>query len=326
MNIGVLGSGFIIPYFIEATQQVEGMHLRGLWARNAKKRAALAHHFDYDCDDLDVLLQDQDIDVIYVGLPNGLHYSYAKKALLANKSVIVEKPFVVSYLEAKELFEIGKERGLFVFEAIMTKYSQAYQKAKQQLDRIGTIKIVQANFSQYSRRYDQFKNGVILPAFNKDLAGGALMDLGVYNIHFVVGLFGEPTQVAYYPNLEKGVDTSGVLVLDYGSFKAVCVNGKDCRSDSFVNVQAEKGNLICRSSASRCSCFDLVIQNEIVETWKAKNDAEMGGMVAELVEFSQMYQEQDFKRCNQYAQETLQVQQVLEKALQFAGLDYQSQK
>lgn len=73
---------------------------------------------------------------------------------------------------------------------------------------MGDVKIVQLNYSQYSSRYEAFKQGQIAPVFDPKKAGGALMDLNVYNIHFVAGLFGEPKAVHYYPNMKKGVDTS----------------------------------------------------------------------------------------------------------------------
>lgn len=322
MNIGVLGSGFIIPYFIDATKKVEGYHLRGLWARNQEKREALAADFEYVTGDLDQLLNDPQIDVIYVGLPNGLHYEYSKKALLAGKSVIVEKPFVVSVEQAEELFAIGKEKGLFVFEAIMTKFQPNYVQAKPYVEKLGDIKIVEGNFSQYSRRYDKFKSGIILPAFSKELAGGSLMDLGVYNIHYVVGLFGKPEKVAYFPNVLKGVDTSGVLVLDYGTFKATLVNAKDCGAESFVTVQGDKGYMRCNGTSSRCQNIDIILNDKT--STRIGNDvvAEMGGMKVELEEFIDMYSKNDLDRCWRYSQETLIVQWILESAIKFAGLEY----
>ncbi len=322
MNVGVLGSGFIIPYFIDATKKVDGYHLRGLWARNKEKREALAEHFEYVTGDIDELLNDSEIDVIYVGLPNGLHYQYSKMALLAGKSIIVEKPFVVTVAEAEELFAIGKEKGLFVFEAIMTKFQPNYVAAKPYIEKLGDIKIVEGNFSQYSRRYDKFKSGIILPAFSKELAGGSLMDLGVYNIHYVVGLFGRPSKVAYFPNVLKGVDISGVLVLDYGSFKTTLINAKDCGAESFVTVQGDKGYMRCNGTSSRCQNIDIVLNDKTTTRIGSEAVAEMGGMKVELEEFLDMYTKKDLDRCWKYANETLDVQHVLEDAIQFAGLDY----
>ena len=83
------------------------------------------------------------------------------------------------------------------------------------------------------------------PTFDKACGGGALMDLNVYNIHFVVGLFSMPKKVQYYPNLaENGVDTSGILVMEYPDFQAVCTAAKDSSSDPFVIIQGEEGTIV----------------------------------------------------------------------------------
>ena len=88
--------------------------------------------------------------------------------------------------------------------------------------------MVQCNFSQYSSRYHDFCAGKVWPSFDPACAGGALMDLGVYNVSYVVGLFGSPNKVHYAANITRGIDTSGVLTMEYRSFKAVSINAKRC--------------------------------------------------------------------------------------------------
>ncbi len=77
--------------------------------------------------------------------------------------------------------------------------------------------MVQCNFSQYSSRYHDFCAGQGLASFDPECAGGALMDLGVYNVSYVVGLFGSPNKVHYAANMERGIDTSGVLTMEYAA-------------------------------------------------------------------------------------------------------------
>ena len=71
------------------------------------------------------------------------------------------------------------------------------------------------------------KKGIIAPVFDKNQGGGVLGDLNIYNIHFVVGLFGAPKNSEYYPNIVREVDTSGILILEYDEFKVVCIAAKD---------------------------------------------------------------------------------------------------
>ena len=125
------------------------------------------------------MLEQADIDTVYIAVPNHLHASFTLQALAAGKHVIVEKPFASTDAEVAQVIEEARARGLFVYEAVSTLYLPNYLRIKEWLPRIGTVKIVTCNYSQYSSRYDAFCAGTVLPAFNPAMSGGALMDLGV---------------------------------------------------------------------------------------------------------------------------------------------------
>ncbi|HHJ7950822.1 TPA: gfo/Idh/MocA family oxidoreductase, partial [Streptococcus pyogenes] len=145
--------------------------------------------------------------------------------------------------ELDELVVIAKKRKLILLEAITNQYLSNMTFIKEHLDQLGDIKIVECNYSQYSSRYDAFKRGDIAPAFNPKMGGGALRDLNIYNIHFVVRLFGRPKMVQYLANVEKGIDTSGMLVMDYEQFKVVCIGAKDCTAEIKSTIQGNRGSL-----------------------------------------------------------------------------------
>ncbi|MBQ5443872.1 MAG: Gfo/Idh/MocA family oxidoreductase, partial [Erysipelotrichaceae bacterium] len=81
INIGIIGSGFIVPVFIGASKAFEDFHLRAIWGRHEEKLIPFKEDVDYCTTDLEKILCDESIDVIYVALPNKLHYEYALKAL-----------------------------------------------------------------------------------------------------------------------------------------------------------------------------------------------------------------------------------------------------
>ena len=87
------------------------------------------------------------------------------------------------------------------------------------------------------------------------------MDLGIYNINFTLGLFGEPKKVNYFPNIKKKIDTSGVLVLDYGTFKVNAVCAKDCQGPLLISIQGDKAQILSNDASSMISAFSL-IQND----------------------------------------------------------------
>ena len=252
MKVGIAGSGMIVPTFLDAAALVDTMEIGAMYARNAEKRKELCEKYKIPIayDSYEKLLADPEIDVIYVALPNLLHYSFARQALEAGKHVILEKPFTVTWAEAKELADLAHEKKLYLFEAITTLFNPNYKKMQDLLPNLGDIKIVESNFSQYSSRYDAFQKGIIAPVFDPEQAGGAFLDLNIYNVHLVAGLFGKPKAAHYYPNMERGIDTSGILILEYEGFQAVCIGAKDCGAPAGANIQGTKGCMYLRCSPS----------------------------------------------------------------------------
>ena len=321
MNIGVIGSGFIVGEFVECSKRFKEYNLRGIWGRHREKLDKFKDDFSYVTTDLDMLLCDPVIDVIYVALPNGLHYEYAMKALKAGKDVLLEKPYTVNSKDARKLINYANKHNLMCIEAITTRYNPVYLKMKKEIDKLGDIKMINCNFSQYSRRYNSFKSGKILPVFNKKLAGGALLDLNVYNIHFTAMMFGMPKKINYFPNMNKGVDTSGVLILDYGNFKARLIACKDCGANNYAMVEGDEGYMITNSSSSRCAGYTVKLNNG--KEYKYDGiDGEFVGFESEFKAFAKLQKNRDEELIKSYNNETLMVVKILEKALESANIKY----
>lgn len=320
MNLGILGSGFIVDVFVKNSKMYKDFKLYAIWGRHEEK---IKQHegFKLYTTDINEFLNDKNIDVVYVALPNSLHYEYAYKALKAGKHVLLEKPFCTSAYQARTLINYAKKHNLIIYETAMTPHSPNYQKAKKYIKDIGEIKMIDINFSQYSRRYEKFKNGIILPAFNYKLAGGALMDLGVYSIHYVIGMFGLPKRTMYFPNILKNVDTSGTLILDYGSFKANIVTSKDTKAPAYALIQGDKGYIRCNTTTSRCSSFDVVMNDGKTISFEGGND-EFVGWKTLYGDFLKLYKRKDLKAFYNLLDETLMVQKVLDDARKFAKMKY----
>lgn len=269
MKVGLLGAGMIVHDLLSFVNDVSGMELEAICATPAEEaviqKLAEEHGIKNCYTDFDAMLENPEIDTIYVGVPNHLHYTFTKKALMANKNVICEKPFTSNYLEAVELAELEKERNLITLEAVSTRFLPNVLKIKELLPTLGEIKIVSANYSQYSSRYDAFKQGVTQPAFDPEKSGGALMDLNIYNINLMVTLFGSTDKVNYLANIQKGIDTSGILNLDYGDFKAVCIAAKDCKAPIVTSIQGDKGCIVIEDSANVVAKFKVLMNDSATE-------------------------------------------------------------
>ena len=255
MNIGILGTGSIARTMAAEFAKVPAFHCAAVCSRQKATGEALAQSFGIPkvYTDLDAMLADPDIELVYIATPNSLHYGQAKAALLAGKNVLCEKPFVPTVAEADELIGLAKERHLFLFEAITTAHHPNYALVKEHLPDIGPLRIVSCTFCQYSSRYDAFMNGQTPPVFDPAYCGGALMDLNIYNIYFVVGLFGDPKAVHYYPNRHaNGIDTSGILILEYPNFVCQCTAAKDSSAHNSAQIIGTEGSILIEPGSNNC--------------------------------------------------------------------------
>ena len=146
----------------------------------------------------------------------------------------------------EDLIETANKKNLMIFEAMNLHYIPAFLSLKEDLKKLGDIKIVSFNYSQYSSRYNAFKEGTILPAFDFHKAGGALMDLNVYNIHALIDLFGKPVYHKYMANIERNIDTSGMMLFDFEHFKALCIGAKDCKAPLMNTIQGNLGAIVVK--------------------------------------------------------------------------------
>ncbi|MBR2812835.1 MAG: Gfo/Idh/MocA family oxidoreductase [Solobacterium sp.] len=263
------------------------------------------------------MLKDENVEVIYVAVPNFLHYSFVKDALAAKKNVICEKPLTSNVTEARQLEAAAKDAGLFLFEAITTVYLPTFLKTRELLSRIGTVKVVSCNFSNYSRRYDAFRAGEILPAFDPKKSGGALMDIGLYNLAWLVGLFGEPQSVKYDANIERGIDTSGIMTLDYGTFKAVSVAAKDCSAPWRYVIQGTEGYLLMDTPANFCMDIKIHLNDGTEEKYVLNPKSRLE---CEFLQFAKLMEENNLEACYEALAETVLVSKIQTEARLGAGI------
>ncbi len=254
MQLAIFGTGMIVQEVLPVLSNLKEIALEAILStdRNLPQAATLAERYGINqyTSSVEDILGNPAVDTVYVALPNHLHYRYSRLALLAGKNVICEKPFTLTLAEYDDLVELAQAHDLFLLEAITNQYLPAFSALKKQAETLGQIKIVTANYSQYSSRYDRFMAGELPPAFDPQKGGGALRDINIYNIHLIVGLFGRPQSVAYHPNIWRGVDTSGILLLEYAGFQAVAVGAKDSTGVNGLSIQGNQGRVTMSGSTN----------------------------------------------------------------------------
>lgn len=328
MKLAMVGTGMIVHTCFNFFPEIKNLEVEAIVStpRSEDKAIELCqkHGIKKHYTDIDEMLKDEAIDTVYVGVPNHLHYEVCKKSLEANKNVICEKPFTSNIKELQELSTIADKKKLILLEAISTQYLPNVLKIKELLDEIGHIKIVTANYSQYSSRYDAFKEGNILPAFDYKKSGGALMDLNIYNIHLMVALFGAPLSVHYLANIEKNIDTSGIMTMDYGDFKAVLIGAKDCKAPVATNIQGDKGCIHITSPANVVRRFHLLKNDGSEECFDLQEDQHR--MYYEFVEFVKIIENKDFQRAEEMMESSLIVMDLATQARKSAGIEFEADK
>lgn len=322
MKLAIAGGGLIVrtaaPYFEQWGWEVSGLCVT---ERGAQRAQELARQWGSPpiYTDYERMLSETEAEVVYVAVPNHLHHSFTKKALERGFHVILEKPITSNLREAEELAALAKERGLFLFEAITTIHLPSFRLLRQNLHRIGTVKLVSCNFSQYSSRYDAFCQGIIAPVFDPQKSGGSLMDLNIYNIHWVMNLFGMPQEVSYRANVERGVDTSGVLTMTYPDFQAVCVAAKDCGAPCRYIIQGTKGYLCQDRSANEGGDIILHLNDGTQE----RLDAPVAHrMEPEFVLFREEIASGNLQNCYSLLDYSLNVAKVMQMARDSAGIRF----
>lgn len=322
MRLGILGTGKIVQEFLPWLVENKPFTVQAVCStpRSAELAQNLCAQYGIPQQTTNYFELLQWVDVVYIAVPNLQHARYARVALEAGKHVIVEKPMAVTAAETEELAALARRKKVFLFEAVTTQYLENYHKLRELLPRVGTVKLVQCSFSQYSSRYDAFCAGEVLPAFDPACAGGALMDLGVYNVSYIVGLFGEPNTVHYSANIERGIDTSGILTMDYTGFKAVSIAAKDCSAPARYLIQGTKGYLLQKSTANFCGGLTFH-PNEGKEEHYNLN----GGrprQAAEFETFARAIESGDQELCTRMLDTSIAVSRVLNVARKDAGVRF----
>lgn len=248
MKLGILSAGRIVSEFLVQFQKMDYVEVTGICARpqSEEKGRALAERFGIPrvYTDYDRFLTENDMDAVYIGSANHMHYPQAKVALLAGHNVILEKPMTGTLTETEELFALAEEKGVKLMEAITTFYLPGFAFMKEHLEEIEPVRMVMANFSKQSSQYELYLSGKIPPSFSPECLGGSLNDLNVYNLHLVLGLVGAPLTAEYLPNIgASGVDNSGAAVLRYEGFSALLTAGKDSGAPAYCHIQGENGSL-----------------------------------------------------------------------------------
>ena len=214
---GIFGCGRIARKFASDLSLVKNAELVACGARSKQSADEFAkefsiNHAHYSYEDL---VKDNDVDVIYVATPHGLHHQHVLLCIENNKAVLCEKAFAINYTQAKEMIDAAQNKKVFLMEAVWTKFLPHYKQVQQMIDdgMIGDIKSMTADFG-----FRPPENNVAERIFDPKLGGGTILDIGIYNIFTALFFLGKPDNInAVMTPASTGIDAQCAATFTYNN-------------------------------------------------------------------------------------------------------------
>lgn len=243
MNVGIIGTGWIAAKAAETLAGMKNCKAYAIGSRNLETAINFADKWNIPnaYGNYNDLIQDPQVDLVYIGTPHSNHFEVAREAILAGKPCLVEKAFMANHHEAKEILDLAREKNVFVAEAIWTRYQPVVKMVKSiiQAGTIGVPRLITATLA-----YQIIDKKRLL---DPELCGGALLDLGVYVINFVRMFTQSP--ISFIDGncvmTNTGVDlTNAITIILENGILANIQSCSNCVGDNIGVISGTEGNLI----------------------------------------------------------------------------------
>lgn len=249
VRFGVVGTNNITDWVIAGGLQDERFEVTAVCSRTQERADEFAakHGIPYTFTSLEEMAASDKIDAVYIATPNSCHCEQALECICQGKHVLCEKPLASNTWEARKMIDCAMNKGVTLMEAMISTLNPNFIKVKENLGRLGKIRRYFASYCQYSSRYDRFKEGTVLNAFNPELSNAAVMDIGVYTIYPMVALFGMPDDIqAEGIVLENGFEGQGAVNFTYRylDMSATVLYSKIANSFLPSEIEGEEGTIL----------------------------------------------------------------------------------
>ena len=239
---GIIGLGNIAHAFVQDLQLVENANLSAVASRSMDNAQAFAQQYEapYSFGNYQKLIESPEVDIIYIATPHNSHADLAISALSNGKHVLCEKPLAVNQQEVKQIIQTAEQNGLFFMEAFWSRFNPSISEA---LDRvrngeIGTVNYVNADFTFYRDDPDHSRMR------DPNLAGGSLLEIGVYPLFLNYIMLGVPKHIKAIGNFHHtGVDLQIGALLEYENAMGIAMSGFRSQSDMRARICGTKGSI-----------------------------------------------------------------------------------
>lgn len=212
-KFGILGAGHMSERMADTIRRMKGVELYAVASRTEEKAKAFAEKYGAAryYGSYEALMEDEEVQLIYIATPNHLHYAQARACILAGKPVLLEKPFALNEQQAQVLIDLAQMHQVFLCEAMWVRFMPLMQKLKKTLEQgaIGEVTAVMADIG-YDLKDKERVNRL-------DMGGGALLDIGVYPITFALQILGKEIDniSTSMVRMNSGVDAQEFISLVY---------------------------------------------------------------------------------------------------------------
>ena len=319
MKIGVLGTGAIVKKVTQTLQQMKQVECYAIASRTAERAEIAAKELGYTkaYGSYEELVADPEVELVYIGTPHSRHFEDMKLCITHGKPVMCEKSFTMNSKQAREIQSLAAEKGVFVAEAIWTRYMPSRQIIQELLDggAIGKVSILTANLSYIISH----KERIMKP----ELAGGALLDVGVYGVNFALMHFGtEIERIESSVQLtETGVDAMESITLFYKDGRmAVLTHGIYGRSDRKGIFYGDRGYMVVENINNPQSVAVYDVDDNLVE--QIVFPEQISGYEYQFEECVELIQEGAIESVSMPLSDTITVMEVMDELRQQWGVKY----
>ncbi|TDS13487.1 putative dehydrogenase [Maribacter caenipelagi] len=240
---GIVGAGNIAHSFSKDLALVSGGELVSVASRSLEKAKDFANEYGAPnaYGSYEELFNSNTVDVIYLATPHTSHADLSITAMKAGNAVLCEKPMGVNKREVEQMVAVAKENNVFLMEALWSRFNPTIKKAKELVDNgaIGTVVYVHSDFAFYA--LDRDEEGRLL---NPDLAGGSLLDIGIYPIFLAYLMLGKPKDIKATANFYKtGVEIQCSMIFNYENAQAILYSGLNSNSEKKAEISGSEGTI-----------------------------------------------------------------------------------
>lgn len=322
MNWGIIGLGNIAHLFVQDLLLVKEASIGAVASRNQSKANRFAEKYKVAkaYGNYQALLKDPDIDIIYIATPHNSHEQLSIAALEAGKHVLCEKPLAVNQSQVQQMIAVAQEEGRFLMEAFWAKFNPSIKKVLALIDKgvIGAVNYVNADFTFYREDPDDSR------MLNMDLAGGSLLDMGVYPLFLAYSIFGNPEQILATGRFHQtGADIQTAAILKFKNGIANMMSGFVSQSDMVAKIYGTKGRIYLHPYWHETQGFTLIEGNDgNTKTTKMHYPTKGKGFTYEIEECMQCIQQGKLESPNWTHQNSVDLIGITDEIRRQAGLTY----